>query len=111
MSVEIIIMAFVGMVAAVVMLVRNTQYVKRDRQLAIEKRVRELGGEVVVCEQVARVDCPYSQEFNDPDSMYKFYRIEYSVDDHGKSGYGVLAIKMNWYGPSLNAKTNWLWYF
>lgn len=111
MSVEIIIIAFVGVVAAVVLLVRNTQDVMKDRQSAIEKRVRELGGEIVATEQVDRADCPYSKEFNDPDSMYKFYRIRYSVDHHGRLGYGVLTMKMNWYGPSLNAKTNWLWYF
>ena len=111
MSVEIIIIALVCVVAAVVLFTRNTQDVKKERQSAIEEKIRELGGEIVATEQVDRRDCPYSDEFNDPDRMYKFYRIRYSVDDHRKLGYGVLIIKMNWYGPALAAKTKWQWYF
>ena len=111
MSVEIIIIALVGVVAAVVLFRKNTQAVKNDRQSAIEEKVKELGGEIVVVEQVDRAGCPYSDEFNNPDSMYKFYRIRYSVDDHRKLGYGVLIIKQNWYGPALAGNTKWIWYF
>ena len=61
-------------------------------------------------EQVVRRDCHYSDRFDDPNSMYKFYRIRYTIADHRKLLYGVLIIKMNWYGPALAAKTKWLWY-
>ena len=111
MSVEIIIIALASVVAAVILFTRNTQEVKLERQSAIEEKIKELGGEIVVTEQVERRDCPYSDGFDDPNSMYKFYRIRYSVDNHRKLGYGVLIIKMNWYGPALAAKTKWQWYF
>ena len=110
MSVEMIIVALIGVVVAVVLFTRNIQEVKKERQSAIEDKIKALGGEIVATEQIDRRDCPYSDEFKDPDRMYKFYRISYSVEDHQKSAYGVLTMKMNWYGPSLAAKTKWLWY-
>lgn len=111
MSTEIIIVALLGVVAAVVMFSRNTQDVKKDRQSAIEEKVKGIGGEIVGVEQVDRAECPYSEEFHDYGSIYKFYRINYAVDDHGKSGYGVLILKHNKYGPALAANTKWQWYF
>ena len=104
-------MAFLGTVFVIWALLKNAKTVGRVRMAEIEKQVESVGGTIVKVEKIDREVCPYSDGFDNPDMMVKFYRIRYEVEDKRKLGYGILTMKQNWYGPSLAADTKWIWHF
>lgn len=111
MTIEIFIMAVIGIIVTIYLFKNNIQNIKKERSLAIEEKVASLGGEIVRVEHLDRESCPYSDMYKNPDCMYQFYRVRYAVGDSRKLGYAILILKQNSFGSSLLANTSWVWYF
>ena len=113
MSIEMTIglMTIASGIFVVWVLKHNAQAAKSDRIGAIERKLKEVNGQVIAIEQIDRSAYPFDDELTNPDMMYKLYRIRYEVEGKRKLGYGVLIIKQNTYGPALAMNTEWIWKF
>lgn len=113
MGIEVIIVlmtvVFGGL--AIWFLNNNGKEVEKDRMKTIEEKVIALGGEVVVIEEVDRNGCPYSEQFLNPDSLYKFFRVRYEVEGQRRLGYCILKLEQNFYGPAIAGRPTWIWRF
>ena len=101
----------IGIVLGIFLFKNNTEEVKKERLMAIKKKVSSLGGKVIKIDKINREAFNYSDIYDNPDKMYIFYKIRYSVRNMEKVGYGVLVLERNWYGPALSAKIEWMWHF
>ena len=107
----IFIFAVIGIVLSIFLFKNNTEEIRKERLLAIKKKVSSLGGEIIQIDEVDRQTFHNSNLYNNPDETYKFYKIKYSIRSKEKVGYGVLILERNSYGPALAAKTKWMWHF
>lgn len=110
-QIAIVVISILGTIFTVWALKNNGKIVEKERMSAIKEKIAGLNGEIVAIEQVERVSFPYSEEYTDPDHMYKFYRIRYEVNGNRKLGYGTLVIKNSNFGSALVMNSEWVWKF
>ena len=89
------------------MFMTTSRRVNRERMDTIKKQIKSLGGDILSIDLTDRKDCPISDEYKNPDLVYKFYKINYDVDHEVKKGWAVLDMKQNWYGPSGAIDAHW----
>lgn len=83
--------------------------VYRRRMEIIKQQIKSIGGNTLSIDLIDRNNCPFSREYEDPDLVYKFYKISYQSDHQIKEGWAILEMKQNRYGPSGAIKENWIW--
>jgi hypothetical protein len=83
--------------------------VRQERLEVIKKQIRSLGGSTISVDLADRKDCPFSDDFKDPDLVYKFYKINYDLAHELKRGWAILDMKQRWYGPGGAIQSHWTW--
>ena len=82
------------------MFMTTSRKVNQERMNVIKNQIKILGGDPLSIDLIDRKHCPFSDEYKDPDLVYKFYRVNYDVEHELKKGWAILDMKQNWYGPS-----------
>jgi len=83
--------------------------VQRKRMEVINNYIGSLEGNVLRIDLIDRKHCPFSDEYHNPDLVYKFYKISYAVKQELKEGWAVLEMKQPWYGPGGAIEEQWIW--
>ena len=103
------LLIFVAGGLSVWILMRMSKQVEHERMDAIKKKISIIGGNVISIELINRNNCPFSSEYQDPDLVYKFYKVIYDVQHESKECWVTLEMKQRSYGPSSAIQTNWIW--
>jgi len=110
MSLEFaLLLGFIAGGLSVWILTRAAGQAKQKRMNIIKSRIRSIGGHVFSIELIDRRDCHFADEFEDPDWVYKFYKISYQVDGKMKAGWAILKMKQRSYGPGGDIDSSWVW--
>lgn len=99
----------IGAIFSTWMCIATSKRVFKERMNIIEKEIRLLGGNIISIEQVQRKSFPFSNEYNEMELSYKFYKVKYALEDKLKEGWAILGMKQNWNGPNGAIKSKWMW--
>lgn len=107
----LLIILMLGIMISGWMLTSTSRRIHSERNIIIQNKVISMGGNILKIEQVKRTDCPINEDYREIDSSYKFFRINYTLDDKLKEGWAILSMKQNWYGPNGAIDAKWMWRF
>ena len=103
---------FIAGALTVWLFMKTVGLTEKMRLVMIRQRVELMDGHVLSISIIDRKDCPFSNEYSDPDQLYRFYKINYNNADHEmKEGWAILNLEQNWFGPFGETQTNWSWRF
>lgn len=91
------------------LLIKTSNKVFTERKNIIKEKIKSIGGALVNVEQIQEKEVPFAGEYKNINLSYKFYKINYYLDNKRKEGWTVLEMKQNWHGPSGAIKTSWVW--
>ncbi len=103
------LLTFIAGAVSVWLLMRVSRYSERERAEVIKKKITSMGGKVISINLMKRTTCPFSAEYQDPDLVYKFYRVTYDSEHELKKCWAVLEMKQPSYGPGGAIQSNWIW--
>lgn len=103
------LLTFIAGGVSVWLLMRVSKESERERMAVINNKIRSIGGSIVSIDLIKRSRCPFSSEYQDPDFVYKFYKITYDIELEIKECWAVLEMKQRRYGPGSAIHSNWIW--
>ncbi|TCS43795.1 hypothetical protein [Reinekea marinisedimentorum] len=89
---------------------KMSRQVQDERMEEIRHHVEELGGLLISASPVDRHECAFADDFHDPDKVYKFYQVNYDINQERHQGWVIQEMKQPWYGPSGAIHSNWVWH-
>ena len=110
-TVVMIIIGIVGAIVGIFLFRQNAADINGERKSIMEEAVKKHGGVYQSARRVERNVCSFDEDYTDPDSMYKFYEIQYIKDEHVMVAYGVLIMRHNTYGPAIAYNSTWEFHF
>ena len=87
------LLTFVAGGLSVWILMRMSRQAEHERMDVIKKKISSIGGNIISIELINRKNCPFSSEYQDPDLVYKFYKVTYDVEHELKECWAVLEMK------------------
>ncbi len=103
------LLTFIAGGVSVWLLMRVSKQTERERMAVISNKIRSMDGSIVSIDLIKRSRCPFSNEYQNPDFVYKFYKITYDIDLEIKECWAILEMKQPSYGPGNAIHSNWIW--